>query len=85
MGDLLKNSSAEKVIKSDLDTTQAKAHNGNWVLAAAILGTGIGSAHRLQLPNYEIAQSSDEGANNPAENRTGHEGHRRVTRRLIRR
>jgi EmrB/QacA subfamily drug resistance transporter len=41
MGNLLKNSSAEKVIKADLDTTQGKAHNSNWVLAAAILGTGM--------------------------------------------
>ncbi|HWP93264.1 MAG TPA: MFS transporter, partial [Thermodesulfobacteriota bacterium] len=41
MGNHFKNSSAQKVIKSDLDTTQVKAHNGNWVLAAAILGTGM--------------------------------------------
>ncbi len=41
MGNHFKNSSAEKVIKAYLDTTQVKAHNGNWVLAAAILGTGM--------------------------------------------
>ncbi|MBI2487528.1 MAG: MFS transporter [Deltaproteobacteria bacterium] len=58
MGKISHNSSAEKIVQSELDTTPDKKHVGNWVLAATILGSGMAlidsTAMNVVLPVLQL-------------------------------
>lgn len=62
MGNIPHNSSARKIVQSDLDITSDKKHVGNWVLAATILGTGMAlidsTAMNVVLPVLQLEFST---------------------------